>query len=145
MYSGNDSPNRSRRTSISSGLLAGVERHQMLALVGPLSHHHRTVTNPRHPQQSVLNLTKLDPETTNLQLGIPPAQKLQLPIRPPPTMITTAIPPPAVGIGQERRPGAFRIVNVSAAHTHPRENNLARARPAAPVPNTHPRPGSAHY
>ena len=28
-------------------LLAGIERHQMLALIRPFSNHHRTVTNPR--------------------------------------------------------------------------------------------------
>ncbi len=100
----------------------------MFALIGPLSHHHRTVTDTRHPQQRVLDLTNLDPETTDLQLRIPPAQKLQLAVRPPPTMITTAIQPPTrtVRIGQERRPGPFRIINVAAANTHPGENDLTR-------------------
>ena len=66
----------------------------MFALIGPLSHHHRAVTDTRHPQQCVLDLTKLDPEPADLQLRIPPAQKLQLAVRPPPTMITAAIQPP---------------------------------------------------
>ena len=72
----------------------------MLALIGPLRNHHRTVADPRHPQQGVLDLTQLDPETPNLQLGIPAAQKLQLAIRPPTTMITTAVAALAVRIGQ---------------------------------------------
>ena len=64
----------------------------MLTLIGPLGDHHRTVTNTRHPQQGVLDLAQLDPETADLQLRIPAAQELQLPVRPPPAMITTAIP-----------------------------------------------------
>src|SRR6476661_4293621 len=98
----------------------------MLALIGPLRDHHRAVANPRHPQQGVFDLAKLDAETTNLQLRVPATQELQLAVRPPAAMITTAIPPPTVGIGQERRPSAFRIINVAAADTHPREDNLPR-------------------
>ena len=43
-------------------------------------------------------------------------------------MITTAVPTPAgaVRISQERRTSAHRIIDVSAAHTHPREDNLPR-------------------
>ena len=93
MYSGSDSANRSRSSVDVEWLLAGIKGHQMLALIRPLRNHHRAVTDPRHPQQRVLDLPKLDPETTNLQLRIPAAQKLQLPIRPPTAMITTAIPP----------------------------------------------------
>ena len=97
----------------------------MLAVVGPLSNHHGTVADPGNPQQGVLNLTELDPETADFQLGVPAAQELQLPVGPPTTMVPTAVPPLAVGISQERRPGAFRIVDVSAANTNPRKDNLA--------------------
>ena len=50
MYSGSDSASRSRRSSIVERLLAGVEGHQVLALVGPLGDHHRAVAHTGHPQ-----------------------------------------------------------------------------------------------
>ena len=78
----------------------------MLALIRPLRDHHSAITDPRHPQQRVLDLPKLDPKTTDLQLRIPTAQKLQLPVRPPTAMITTAIPPHDPRDRSETPPGS---------------------------------------
>src|SRR5215203_797959 len=109
-------------------LLAGVESHQVLALIRAFANYHRTVANPRDPQQGVLDFTELDPETADLQLGIPAAQKLQLAVGPPAAVVPAAIPAlaGAVRIGQERSPSAFWIVDVAAAHAHPRKENLTR-------------------
>ena len=67
-----------------------------------LRNHHGTVSNPRHPQQRVLDLTELDPETADLQLGILAAQELQLAVWPP----TTQMPEKTISPGAPSGTGA---------------------------------------
>jgi hypothetical protein len=98
----------------------------MLALIGPLSDDYGTVANPGNPQQGVLDLAELDPETANLQLGVPAAEELQLAVGPPTAVVAASIPALAgpVRISQESRPGAFGIIDIPATNTNPREDNL---------------------
>ena len=107
--------------------LAAVEGHQLLALVGPFGHHHRPVADPRDAQQRVLDLADLDPEATDLDLGIPAAEELQLAVGQPATVVTAAVEPLArpVRVGHEGSPGALGIVDVPAADADAGEDDLA--------------------
>ena len=105
--------------------LAGVEGHQVLAAVGPLGDHHRTVADTGHPQQGVLDLADLDPEASDLDLGIPAAEEVQLALRPPAAVVAAPVEPVAraVRIGQIGRPGALGVVDVPAADADPGEDD----------------------
>jgi len=83
---------------------------------------------PGHPQQGVLDLADLDPEAADLDLGIPAAEELQLALRQPAAVIPAPVKPLAlpVRIGQERPPGALRVIDVAAPDTHPGEDDLTR-------------------
>src|SRR3989442_7261817 len=106
--------------------MAGVEGHEVLAVVGPLGEHHCAVADTRHPQQRVLDLADLYPEATDLDLGIPAAEKLQLALGQPAAIVAAPVQPLAlaVRIGHERSPRALRVVDVPAADTYPGEDQL---------------------
>ena len=98
----------------------------MLALVGPLGDHHRAVAHTGHPQQGVLDLADLDPETADLDLAVPAAEELQLAVGPPAAVVAAPVQPLAfaVRVGHERQPGALGIVDVAAADADPGEDDL---------------------
>src|SRR3989449_7191796 len=106
--------------------LAGVEGHEVLAVVGPLGDHDCAVADTRHPQQCVLDLADFDPEATDLDLGIPAAEELQLALGQPAAIIAAPVQPLAlaVRIGHERSPRALRVVDVPTADTYPGEDEL---------------------
>ena len=106
---------------------AGVEGHQVLALVGPLGDHHGAVADAGHPQQGVLDLADLDPEATDLDLGVPAAEELQLAVRQPAAVVAAPVEPlaRAVRIGHEGQPRALGVVDVAAADADPGEDDLA--------------------
>src|SRR5213594_4889418 len=106
--------------------LAGVESHELLAVVGPLGDHDCAVADTRQPRQCVLDLADLYPEATDLDLGIPAAEELQLALGQPAAIVAAPVQPLAfaVRIGQEGSPRALRVVDVPAADTYPGEDEL---------------------
>src|SRR5712691_7744102 len=106
--------------------LAGVEGHQMLAVIAPPGDHDCTLADARQPQECVLDLAHLYPEATDLDLSISAAEKLQLALRQPATIVTTPVQPVAlaVWIGQEGPSRALGIVDVPTADTYPGEDEL---------------------
>src|SRR3989475_3977422 len=109
-------------------LLAGVEGHEALAVVGPLGDHDCAVADTRQPQQCVLDLADLYPEATDLDLGIPAAEELQLALGQPAAIVAAPVQPVAlaVRIGHEGSSRALGIVDVSTADTYPGEDDLTR-------------------
>ena len=103
-----------------------VEGHQTSAPVGPLGNQHRGVADARHPQQNVLDLADFDAETRDLDLGIAAPEVLQLAVGQPAASVAAAIKPltRAAWVGGKGRPGALGIVDVPAADTDAREDDL---------------------
>src|SRR3989442_13082304 len=58
--------------------LAGVEGHEVLAVVGPPGDHDCAVADTGQPHQCVLDLADPYPKATDLALGIPPAEEPHL-------------------------------------------------------------------
>src|SRR3989442_5021276 len=108
--------------------LAGVEGHQMLAVIALPGDHDCTLADARQPQECVLDLADLYPEATDLDLSISAAEKLQLALRQPATIVTTPVQPVAlaVWIGLESSSRALEIVDVPAADTDAGEDDLPR-------------------
>src|SRR5438046_8080040 len=117
--------------------LAGVERHEVLAVVGPLGDHDCAVADTRHSQQCVLDLADLYPEATDLDLGIPAAEELQLALGQPAAIVAAPVQPLALAVrtGHDRSPDALRAVAGPAADADPGAGALtsraARHRPQA--------------
>jgi hypothetical protein len=100
----------------------------VLALVGLPGDHHGDVADTGCPQQGVLGLADLDPEATDLDLGIPATEELQLAVRKPAAPVAAAVEPLTltVRIGHEGQPRAVGIVDVTAADADPGEHDLSR-------------------
>jgi hypothetical protein len=81
----------------------------VFAPVGPLGDHHRTVADTGRPQQGVLDLTDLDPEARDLDLGISAAEELQLALGLPAAVVAAPVKSLAlaVRIGQVGRLGTL--------------------------------------
>ncbi len=99
--------------------LAGVEGHELLAVVGALGDHDCALADARQPQERILDLADLYPEATDLDLSISAAEKLQLALGQPAAIVTTPVQPLAlaVRIGQEGSSRAPGIVDVPTADT----------------------------
>src|SRR6266699_4100869 len=99
----------------------------MLVLVGALGHHHRGFAHTGQFEELVLDLADFNPEAADLDLRVTPPQKLELPVRQAAAIIAAPVHAltRAKRIWQERALRAFGVVNVSAANTHPGEDDLS--------------------
>ena len=93
MYSGSDRPSAIAEQVDRQFCPAGVEGHQVLAVVGPFGDHDGGVPHPGHPQQGVVDLADLDPETADLDLAVAATEELQLPVGQPSTVVPGLVEP----------------------------------------------------
>src|SRR4051812_20518863 len=105
---------------------ADVEPDQPLAARGSLGDDRGGVADAVHPRERALDLADLDPQASDLDLVVAAAEELELAIGAPAAVVAAAIQALAldVRIGNEREPGALRIVDVAAADADAREHDL---------------------
>src|SRR5919198_228400 len=98
----------------------------MLALVGSLGHYHRCFADTLELEELVFDLADLDPETADLDLRVAPAEELQLALGQPAPEVAAPVQAltGAVRIWQEGPLRALGVVDVPAADTHSREDDL---------------------
>src|SRR5436309_2102184 len=78
--------------------LAGVEAHQVFAMVVPTGEHNCALADARQPQERILDLADLYPESTDLDLSISAAEELHLALGQPAAIVTTPVQPLALAV-----------------------------------------------
>ncbi|MCY1376041.1 hypothetical protein D9M69_635010 [compost metagenome] len=92
------------------------EGHQ-LGAAGTFTYHHSGFAHAFTGLQHGFDFTQFDTETTNLHLGVHPAEEFQQPVRAPTRQIATAVTTAAIGERHKALGGQRRTTDVAAGDT----------------------------